>query len=146
MATVRDFLTRKGSSVITVEPDQTVLQGARLMNDKGIGGLLVMENGRLVGIFTERDVMRRVVATQRDPAATKIRDVMTTDVITSPPDTDLGECRAVMTQKRIRHLPIATDGTVHGIITIGDLMAIEVAEQLETIGHLQSYVFDTRPV
>ncbi|HEU5173818.1 MAG TPA: CBS domain-containing protein [Gemmatimonadaceae bacterium] len=146
MATVRDFLARKGSSVITVEPDQTVLQGARLMNDKGIGGLLVMENGRLVGIFTERDVMRRVVATQRDPAATKIRDVMTSDVITSPPDTDLGECRAVMTQKRIRHLPIAADGTVHGIITIGDLMAIEVAEQLDTIGHLQSYVFDTRPV
>ena len=146
MATVRDFLARKGSSVISVEPDQTVLQGARLMNEKGIGGLVVMETGRLVGIFTERDVMRRVVATQLDPAATKIRDVMTADVITSPPDTDLDECRAVMTQKRIRHLPIASDGAVHGIITIGDLMAIEVAEQLDTIGHLQSYVFDTRPV
>ena len=146
MATVRDLLVRKGTTVFTVSPDQTVLEGARLMNDQGIGGLVVAQDGGLVGVFTERDVLRRVVAERRDPATTPITEVMTRDVITCAPETSLDECRAVMTARRVRHLPVLAVDGIAGIITIGDLLANEVAESQATIGHLQSYVFDVRAV
>lgn len=145
MATVRDALARKGTTVFTVAPEQTVLEGARLMNDQGIGGLPVMVEGSLVGVFTERDIMRRVVAERRDPATTPIGDVMTQGVITCTPDATLEDCRAVMTDRRIRHLPVVEEDRLQGIITIGDVLALEVLEQRDTIGHLQSYVFDVRP-
>lgn len=146
MPAVRDLLARKGAAVTTIAPDATVLDAARLMNDRGIGGLVVVADGRIAGVFTERDILRRIVAAQRDPAATRVRDVMTTDVITCSPDTRLEECGLVMTQRRIRHLPVVGDGGVAGMVTIGDLLAHEVVESRETIDHLQSYVFDTRPV
>lgn len=146
MATVRDVLARKGTTVFTVAPDQSVLDGARIMNVQGIGGLLVVEQDRLVGMFTERDVLRRVVGEQRDPASTPIRAVMTADVITASPDTQLDECRTVMTDRRIRHLPVVSEDGILGLITSGDLLALEVAEHRDTIGHLQNYVFDVRPV
>lgn len=146
MATVRDLLARKGSAAFTVTPAQTVLDAAALMNDKGIGGLLVVKEGQLVGVFTERDVLRRVVAARLDPATTTVDSVMTRDVITCSPETQLDECRAVMTERRVRHLPVVGGGEIKGIVTIGDLLAMEVAEHRETIGHLQNYVFDVRPV
>jgi CBS domain-containing protein len=146
MATVRDLLARKGSAVFTIAPGQTVLEAAQLMNEQGIGGLLVMDGADLVGVFTERDVLRRVVAVLLGPAATPVKAVMTRDVITCSPDTSLEECRAVMTAKRVRHLPVLAGGEVRGIITIGDLLAMEVAEHRDTIDHLQSYVFDVRQV
>jgi CBS domain-containing protein len=146
MATVRDLLARKGNFVVSITPDHTVIEGAQLMNEQGIGGLLVVEEQELVGVFTERDVLRRVVAAGLDPARTHIRDVMTPDPITCALDTPLDECGALMTQRRVRHLPVASDDLLHGVVTIGDLLAMEVAESRETIGYLQGYVFDTRPV
>lgn len=146
MATVRDILARKGTIVYSIGPDQTVLDGARLMNDQGIGGLVVVHDGALLGMFTERDVMRRVVADRRDPATTPIRTVMTKDVITCSPQTTVDECRAVMTAKRVRHLPVVEGDAILGIVTIGDVLALEVVEQRDTIGHLESYVFDVRPL
>lgn len=146
MATVRDLLARKGTAAFTVTPGHTVLDAAALMNDKGIGGLLVVKGGELVGVFTERDVLRRVVAARRDPAATSVESVMTRDVITCSPETSLDECRTVMTERRVRHLPVVGGGKIEGIVTIGDLLAMEVAEHRDTIGHLQNYVFDVRPV
>ena len=146
MASVRDLLARKGTTVVSITPEQSVLDGARLMNDHGIGGLLVMEGDVIVGVFTERDVLRRVVAERRDPSTTKVRDVMTRDVITCSAGTSVEECRAVMTTRRVRHLPVVELGKVLGIVTIGDVLAQEVDEQRSTIGHLQSYVFDVRPV
>lgn len=146
MATVRDVLARKGNSVVSITTDRSVLEAARLMNEQGIGGLMVMEDEELVGVFTERDVLRRVVAERRDPEQTKVGEVMTSNVITCSPGTSLEECRAVMTGKRVRHLPVmGTEGLV-GIVTIGDLLALEVAEGRDTISQLQNYVFDTRPV
>lgn len=146
MATVRDVLARKGNAVVSIASDRSVLEAARLMNEQGIGGLVVVEEEELVGVFTERDVLRRVVAERRDPEQTKVREVMTTNVITCSPGTSLEECRAVMTGKRVRHLPVTGPDGLAGIVTIGDLMALEVAEGKDTISHLQNYVFDTRPV
>lgn len=146
MATVRDVLARKGNSVVSITSDKSVLEAARLMNEQGIGGLVVVEDEELVGVFTERDVLRRVVAERRDPEQTKVSEVMTSTVITCSPGTTLEECRAVMTGKRVRHLPVTGDEGLVGIVTIGDLLALEVAEGRDTISQLQNYVFDTRPV
>lgn len=146
MATVRDVLARKGNSIVSIATNRSVLEAARLMNDQGIGGLVVLDDEELAGVFTERDVLRRVVAERRDPEETTVGEVMTTTVITCSPGTSLEECRAVMTGKRVRHLPVmGTEGLV-GIVTIGDLLAFEVAEGRDTISQLQHYVFDTRPV
>jgi CBS domain-containing protein len=144
MATVHDILHRKGRDVITIDAGATVLQAARRMNDRGIGGLVVMEGTRLVGMFTERDVLRRVVADGRDPARTAVRDVMTAPVLRCGPDAPLDECRALMTDRRIRHLPVVEQDELRGLITTGDLLAQQVLEQQEKIEFLNSYVFDIR--
>ena len=144
MATVRDILARKGPQVVSASPMTTVLETAQLMNAKGIGAVLVLEEGTLHGIFTERDIMRRVVAEQRDPAATPVRDVMTTALVVTRPEVSVEECASLMTSRRIRHLPVMGPDGLSGVITIGDLMAHQVADQAATIAHLNSYVYDNR--
>ena len=144
MSTVRDLLARKGTAVVSVEPGQTVLDAAHIMNEKGIGGVVVMEDGKLVGIFTERDIMRRVVAAKRDPATTLISDVMTTECLTILPDVQIAVCRAMMSTRRIRHLPIVHDGGLIGMVTSGDILAFEVAQAEAQIEQLEKYVFDVR--
>ncbi len=144
MGTVRAILARKGSEVFSVAADETVANAARLMNERSIGGLVVTEQGRMVGIFTERDVLRRVVAERRDPAATVVRDVMTMPVLFCRADATIDECRSVMTNRRIRHLPVMLEDEPCGMVTIGDLLAYEVEEQADTIQHLNSYVFGVR--
>jgi len=136
MPTVQEILARKGSNVISVKPGETVLKAAELMSERGIGGLVVTEGGRLVGIFTERDILRRVVAPQRDPAATRVAEVMTTPVTACAPDTSVDECAAMMTAKRIRHLPVVADRGLAGMITIGDVLAFQVREQQATIDYM----------
>lgn len=144
MATLRDLLARKGSRVISIRPDATVLEAALLMNESGIGGLVVLDGGTLAGVVTERDMMRRVIAQRRDPAATEVRAVMTSPVVTCAPGTTVEEAAAVMTNRRIRHLPVQEGGRLVGLITIGDLLAFQVAEQQATIQYMSSYIFDTR--
>ncbi len=144
MSTVRDLLVRKGTAVIAVEPGQTVLDAAHLMNEKGIGGVVVLEHGRLAGIFTERDIMRRVVAATRDPATTLISDVMTTDCLTITDDVQIPVCRAMMSTRRIRHLPVMREGGLIGVVTSGDILAFEVMQAEAQIEQLEKYVFDTR--
>ena len=144
MPTVQDILARKGSDVISVKPGETVLNAAQLMSERGIGGLVVTEGARLVGIFTERDILRRVVAMRRDPATTKIREVMTSPVAFCRRESTLEECRSVMTEKRIRHLPVVDEKGVCGVVTIGDLMAQEVTQQEATIQYLHEYIFGIR--
>lgn len=144
MATVREILARKGSEVLTVSPDSTVLEAAQLMNTRGIGAVPVIEVGALVGIFTERDLMRRVVAETLPPETTRILQVMTPDPLTARPETTIEECGALMTARRIRHLPVLGQGGLIGIITIGDLLAFQIAEQAATIAQLNSYVYDVR--
>ena len=145
MAAVKDVLARKGRSVVTVSGDTTVLDASIEMTERGIGAVLIVdEAGAVAGIFTERDVLRRVVAERRDPAATRLRDVMSTAVITCSPGTTLEECGAVMTARRIRHLPVIGDGALVGVLSSGDVLAYRADEQQTTIEQLQSYVFDLR--
>ena len=144
MAIVQSILGKKGGQVVSIGAGETVLVAASLMNERTIGGLVVTDGERVVGIFTERDILRRVVAQRKDPAATLVRDVMTAPVACCRPDTSLAECRSVMTEKRIRHLPVVERERLCGIVTIGDLMAQEVGEHQATIEYLQSYIFGGR--
>lgn len=144
MPTVQAVLTRKGSQVVSIGAAESALAAATLMNERGIGGLVVLDDDQVVGMFTERDILRRVVAMQRDPATTVIRDVMTAPVAVCRRDTTLEECRAVMTEKRIRHLPVVDERGVCGIVTIGDLMAHDVTDREATIQYLNEYIFGGR--
>ncbi len=144
MPTVRDILAKKGSDVLTIAAGETVLAAAQLMNERGIGGLIVAEKGRPVGIFTERDILRRVVAQRLDPATTRVADAMTAPVIGCAPDTSIDECAAMMTAKRIRHLPVVDQQRLAGVITIGDVLAFQVSEQQATIEYMHHFMFDLR--
>lgn len=144
MATVKDILARKGRDVVTMVADDAVLSAARLMNKRGIGGIVVIEDDEVIGIFTERDILRRVVAERRDPTTTLVSDVMTTPVMTCKLEAKLEECMALMTDKRVRHIPVVDADGLCGIVTSGDILAYQVSEQADTIQYLHSYVFDLR--
>jgi CBS domain-containing protein len=144
MATVEAVLSRKGSVVYHVDSDWTVLDAARRMNEHGVGGLVVLDAGRLAGIFTERDILRRVVAAGLDPATTKVREVMTSPVTVCGAATPLDDCRDLMTTRRIRHLPVYDGRQLLGIITIGDILAHRTIEQHEEIQYLSTYMFGGR--
>jgi len=144
MTTVEDVLERKGRQVASIEQSATVMEAAQRMNERRIGSLIVADGDRVIGIFTERDVLIRVVAGGRDPAATRVSEVMTTPVACCTRHSTLDECRQVMRNKRIRHLPVVEEGRLCGIISIGDVIAREVVEQEETIHYLNEYLHGTR--
>lgn len=144
MPRVSDVLARKGRGLVSLPSTATVLDAARLMNERGVGAVLVVDDGALVGIFTERDILRRIVVPRLDAAATTVREVMTADVVTCDADTTLEECASVMTSRRIRHLPVADKSGPCGMISIGDLLAHQVAEQESTITDLNRYIHDIR--
>ena len=144
MGTVQSVLARKGGQVFSIAAAESALTAATLMNERGVGGLVVLEGERVIGIFTERDILRRVVAARRDPAATPVREVMTSPVACCQRNTTLDECRSVMTEKRIRHLPVVDETGVCGIVTIGDLMAHDVTDREATIQYLNEYIFGVR--
>ncbi len=139
---VKDILARKGSFVASVEKEKTVLEAARIMNARRIGALVVTDADKVIGIFTERDVMIRVVALQLDPARTTVGQVMTCPVACCHLDTSLDEILNVMTTRRIRHLPVVDEGKLVGIVTSGDVLAKEVADKQEKIDGLQQSVED----
>ena len=141
MSHVREILLSKGPQVWTIHLKATVLEAASLMNKHKIGALVVTEDGQVLGMFTERDVLQRVVAKQREPANTKVVDVMTTEVVCCSPDTKLDEARGAMKNRRIRHLPVVgEDGKLLGLISIGDLNAQAQAENELTIFLLDEYI------
>ena len=144
MATLSDLLATKGPGVVAVQPSDTVLQAANLMNDLNIGGVVVLDGDRLAGIFTERDVLRRVVAQELDPATTPVAEVMTTPVITCPPDLSLEDCAALMTQRGVRHLPVQDRTGLVGVVSIRDLLAYTVSEQQATLDQMTHYLYDLR--
>ena len=144
MATVRDVLAGKGRETVTLPRTATVLEAARVMDARGIGCIVVAEGRTLEGIFTERDVLRRVVAAGRDPATTLLGDVMTTRLMTCTSAASLDECANVMSERGFRHLPVLDEQGLCGVVSSRDVLASRVAEQQTTIEHLNSYVFDLR--
>jgi CBS domain-containing protein len=141
MATVNEIMAKKGPQVWTVGREATVLQAAQLMNEHRIGALVVLENDRIVGMFTERDVLRRVVGEQRQPATTPVAEVMTSKVACCTLRTLLEEARTAMKDLRIRHLPVVDEeGRLRGLLSIGDLNAFEAASQEQTIFWMKEYM------
>lgn len=142
MPTALDILSMKGSCVHSIEPHATVLAATHKMNQLKLGALVVMLKGRLVGMFTERDVLRRVVGEQRDPSTATVAEVMTSDVMCIKPTTDIDEIGALMQQQRIRHLPVCDqDGDLMGVISIGDLNAFHSSNQESHIQFLSEYIY-----
>ncbi len=142
MPTARDLLSQKKSGgVITVSPDATVKDAARLMYDHGIGSLVVAEGETLKGIFTERDVLWRVVAQGKDAATTAVRDVMTVDVIVVRPDREIDEIETILKEHRIRHVPVAGDHGLLGVLSIGDLNAFRADADHQQVEYLTGYIY-----
>jgi CBS domain-containing protein len=142
MDLVREVLAGKSRPLITTTPDATIYHAAVLMSEHKIGCLLVMHEGRLAGILSERDILLRVVATERDASATSVADVMTGDVLCCRPHTPLEEARSVMKNRRVRHLPVLSEGgELLGMISIGDLNAYQVDAQERTICQLHEYIY-----
>lgn len=149
MTTVKDLLERKSQTncrpLCTVSPSVSVLEAVHTMNRERIGALVVLQENAssgapLAGIFTERDVLTRVVGELKDPGSTSVGDVMTPEPVVCHLHTTIEQVKTIVTQHRVRHLPVVDDGHVLGLITSGDVVAYEAAEQEATIRHLHDYI------
>lgn len=137
---VGQILERKGSKVFCTSPDTSVLDALKVMAENDVGAVLVTEGTRLLGIFTERDYARKVVLHGRSSRDSKISELMTSNVLTVSPTQTLDSVMQMMTENRIRHLPVVDHGSLVGIVTIGDAVKAVMAEQAATINHLASYI------
>jgi len=140
MISVRQLLDQKGRAVYAIAPGAAVLDAIRLMAERHVGALLVMEGETLRGIVSERDYARKVILMGRSSADTPVRDIMTAAVITVEPETPVEKCMQIMTERRVRHLPVIEGGHVAGMISIGDLVKAVIAEQQQHIEQLESYI------
>jgi CBS domain-containing protein len=133
---VGDLLGEKGTEIFSIAPEATVAEAVRVLAEKGIGSLLVMKEGGLCGIVTERDYARKVVAGGLSSENTSVADIMTADVFTTGVEQNIDECMMLMTEKRIRHLPVVDGERVIGLISIGDLMKAIISDNQRAIGAL----------
>ncbi len=140
MQTVRQLLGTKQVEVFAVAADAAVIEAIRLMAEKGIGAVLVMDGGRLVGIVSERDYARKVVLHDRSSATTSVAEIMSTQVVTVSPSETVERCMQLMTDGRFRHLPVVENGRVQGVISIGDLVKAVIEMQQRDIDQLQRYI------
>jgi CBS domain-containing protein len=144
MNTVRQLLKVKGEHVWTISKEATVLDSLELMAEKRIGSLVIIEDGQVVGIFTERDYARKVGPERRNPEETRIEEVMTRELITIDLNQTVNECMLLMTDNNIRHLPVMEDGRLVGIISVGDVVK-DIIEELEFhVEQLKSYITGLR--
>ncbi len=138
--TIRDVLRNKARDVWSTGPDATVYQAIELMAEKQIGALPVIENGQLTGIISERDYARKIILKGRSSKDTPVSEIMTSPVISVSPRQTVGECMRIVTENRVRHLPVLEGGRMIGMISIGDLVNWIITEQQETIRHLEAYI------
>lgn len=137
---VKDILEVKGRSVWSVEPGASVYEAMALMADKGVGALMVMEEETVVGVISERDYARKVILEGRSSRTTAVREIMTSHVLYAEPEQTIEQCMAVMTDKRVRHLPVMEGDKLAGVISIGDLVKSIITEQKFIIEQLEKYI------
>ncbi len=144
MNNVRQLLRTKGKDVWSITPGTSVLDALKLMADKNIGALMVIDGERLAGIFSERDYARKVTLKGKSSRELTVAEIMTTDVISVRPEQTIVDCMELMTEKRIRHLPVMDAGRTVGVISIGDVVKSIISVQKDTITHLEEYITGRR--
>ena len=137
---VSDILSEKGSDVFEIDASATVLDAVKRMVEANVGSLLVTDGGNVVGIVTERDYLRRVTLEGRDENAARVREIMTSPLVYVTPETTIDECMAVMTDRRIRHMPVVDGGDVVGLVSIGDIVKFQSKQQSFEIKYLTEYI------
>ena len=140
MSNVSEILAGKGSGVLSVDADASVLEAAQQMIDANVGAMLVSVRGRITGIVTERDYLRRVTLEGRNDRETAVREIMSSPLIVVSPETTIEECMALMTEQRIRHLPVAEHGHIVGVVSIGDVVKFQSKQQSVQIQYLTEYI------
>lgn len=140
MVTIQNLLQVKGSTVWSIDPQTPTLEALRLMTQKGVGALLVMENGKVAGIISERDFVHRIAAQGSCDLNEPVESYMTREVITVRPDQPIEDCMELMTNRRIRHLPVMQDGELSGLISIGDVVKALISDHQWMIQMLESYI------
>ncbi|MBU6199647.1 MAG: CBS domain-containing protein [Xanthomonadaceae bacterium] len=140
MRLVKHLLQDKGGAIHAIDPDKPVLDAIRLMADKYIGALLVMRDGKLVGIVSERDYARKVILKGRSSADTPVREIMSESVLSVAPGDSVNHCMKLVTDKRVRHLPVVDGGRVIGVVSIGDLVKAVIEDQAQELEHMQRYI------
>ena len=142
---VSAILAHKGSAVWSIAPNATVFDAIQLMADKNVGALPVLENGKLVGIISERDYTRKVILKGKSSKETPVRDIMTLELVTAHPGDSISQCMQVMTEKRVRHLPVMEGVEMVGLVSIGDLVRRIISAQTATIDNLEKYITGDYP-
>jgi CBS domain-containing protein len=143
--TVSRILERKGSSVWSISPDAMVYDAIKQMAQRNVGALVVLENDKLIGIISERDYTRKVILQGKSSKETSVREIMTQELVTAEPNGNIGECMRIMTERRVRHLPVLEGSKVVGIVSIGDLLKWLISEQDAAIDHLERYISGSYP-
>jgi CBS domain-containing protein len=138
--TINEILSQKGTVVWTVPPDAMVFEAIQMMADKNVGALLVTEKGKLIGIISERDYTRKVALKGKSSKQTPVREITSGQIIHVQPDNTVEDCMRLMTEHRIRHLPVLDEGKIVGVISIGDLVNWIISAQSSTIHQLQTYI------
>jgi len=142
---IKTLLEQKALSVHSLPPEASVFDAVTLMAEKGSGSVLIMKDGKIVGVVSERDCARKIVLRDLSPKKTTLQDIMTSPVITVGPQETADVCMKIMTEKRIRHLPVVEGGKIVGVISIGDIVKWLVTKQGETIKHLENYISGSYP-
>jgi CBS domain-containing protein len=140
MKRIQTLLKKKGYDVWRIAPDASVYDAIHLMAEKGVGALIVMDGPKLVGVISERDYARKIILEGRSSENTKISEIMSTEVITVGPDSRIEECMAMMTERRVRHLPVLDGDELLGVISLGDLVKYIIAEQQFVIEQMERYI------
>jgi CBS domain-containing protein len=141
----RALLEHKGRDLWTISPDATVFEAIQMMSDRNVGALPVMDGAKLVGIISERDYMSKVMLKGRSSKETPVHDIMTREVATVTPDQSVSECMSIITENRVRHLPVVDGDQLLGIVSIGDLVRWIIATQRTTIEQLEKYIVGGYP-